>query len=104
MPLAKLKKYINAYGIKADQAVEKDDLIDAIIAAIVSPAPSPYVPILIVKQRERTAACLTPMRLVSISSLEDSSNLCAELLSQVFRSRPIYPFSGNVFSTNDPGT
>ncbi|KAJ7334707.1 hypothetical protein DFH08DRAFT_879168 [Mycena albidolilacea] len=34
MPLAKLKKYINAYGIKADQAVEKDDLIDAIIAAI----------------------------------------------------------------------
>ncbi|KAF8170676.1 hypothetical protein K438DRAFT_1909294 [Mycena galopus ATCC 62051] len=33
LPLAKLKKYINAYGIKADRAVEKDDLIDAILAA-----------------------------------------------------------------------
>ncbi|KAJ6595780.1 hypothetical protein DFH09DRAFT_1135617 [Mycena vulgaris] len=33
LPLAKLKKYINAYNIKADRAVEKDDLIDAILAA-----------------------------------------------------------------------
>jgi hypothetical protein len=36
LPLAKLKKYINAYDIKADRAVEKDDLIDAILAAKVS--------------------------------------------------------------------
>ncbi|KAJ7719191.1 hypothetical protein DFH07DRAFT_859547 [Mycena maculata] len=33
LPLTKLKKYINAYNIKADRAVEKDDLIDAIVAA-----------------------------------------------------------------------
>ncbi|KAJ7512695.1 hypothetical protein B0H11DRAFT_4180 [Mycena galericulata] len=33
LPLAKLKKYINAYNIKTDRAVEKDDLIDAILAA-----------------------------------------------------------------------
>ncbi|KAJ7485342.1 hypothetical protein FB451DRAFT_1229308 [Mycena latifolia] len=33
LPLAKLKKYITAYNIKADRAVEKDDLIDAILAA-----------------------------------------------------------------------
>ncbi|KAJ7226255.1 hypothetical protein B0H12DRAFT_1149277 [Mycena haematopus] len=33
LPLTKLKKYINAYSIKADRAVEKDDLIDAILAA-----------------------------------------------------------------------
>ncbi|KAF7361249.1 RING-finger domain-containing protein [Mycena sanguinolenta] len=33
LPLAKLKKYISAYNIRADRAVEKDDLIDAILAA-----------------------------------------------------------------------
>ncbi|KAF9477956.1 hypothetical protein BDN70DRAFT_836974 [Pholiota conissans] len=33
LPLAKLKRYINAYNIKIDRAVEKDDLIDAIITA-----------------------------------------------------------------------
>ncbi|KDR80147.1 hypothetical protein GALMADRAFT_242406 [Galerina marginata CBS 339.88] len=33
MSLAKLKKYIAAYNIKIDRAVEKDDLIDAIIGA-----------------------------------------------------------------------
>ncbi|KAJ7634812.1 hypothetical protein FB45DRAFT_909940 [Roridomyces roridus] len=33
LPLAKIKKYISAYNIKADRAVEKDDLIDAIIHA-----------------------------------------------------------------------
>ncbi|KAJ7211313.1 hypothetical protein GGX14DRAFT_449820 [Mycena pura] len=33
LPLAKLKKHITAYNIKTDRAVEKDDLIDAIIAA-----------------------------------------------------------------------
>ncbi|KAH9478528.1 hypothetical protein JR316_0008983 [Psilocybe cubensis] len=33
MSLAKLKKYINSYNIKIDRAVEKDDLIDAIISA-----------------------------------------------------------------------
>ncbi|KAJ6510392.1 hypothetical protein C8R45DRAFT_1050246 [Mycena sanguinolenta] len=32
LPLAKLKKYISAYNIRADRAVEKDDLIDAILA------------------------------------------------------------------------
>ncbi|KAF9051556.1 hypothetical protein BJ165DRAFT_1401056 [Panaeolus papilionaceus] len=33
MPLSKLKKYVTAYNIKIDRAVEKDDLIDGIIAA-----------------------------------------------------------------------
>ncbi|KAJ7033721.1 hypothetical protein C8F04DRAFT_614622 [Mycena alexandri] len=33
LSLSKLKKYITAYNIKADRAVEKDDLIDAILAA-----------------------------------------------------------------------
>ncbi|KAF8182024.1 hypothetical protein BJ912DRAFT_1124664 [Pholiota molesta] len=33
LPLAKLKRYINAYNIRIDRAVEKDDLIDAILAA-----------------------------------------------------------------------
>ncbi|KAJ7629363.1 hypothetical protein DFH06DRAFT_1225488 [Mycena polygramma] len=33
LPLSKLKKYITAYNIKADRAVEKDDLIDAILTA-----------------------------------------------------------------------
>lgn len=36
MTLAKLKRYINAYNIGIDRAVEKDDLIDAIIMARVS--------------------------------------------------------------------
>lgn len=35
-PLAKLKKYVNAYNIKINRAVEKDDIIDAILAARVS--------------------------------------------------------------------
>ncbi|PPQ82978.1 hypothetical protein CVT26_005541, partial [Gymnopilus dilepis] len=33
MSLAKLKKYIQAYNIKAGRVVEKDDLIDAILSA-----------------------------------------------------------------------
>ncbi|PPQ67757.1 hypothetical protein CVT24_002767 [Panaeolus cyanescens] len=33
MPLSKLKKYVTAYNIKIDRAVEKDDLIDGILAA-----------------------------------------------------------------------
>ena len=33
MTLAKLKKYVNAYNIKIDRAVEKDDIIDGILAA-----------------------------------------------------------------------
>lgn len=37
MSLAKLKKYINSYNITIDRAVEKDDLIDAIISAKVCP-------------------------------------------------------------------
>ena len=32
-PLGKLKKYVAAYGIRIDRAVEKDDIIDAIVAA-----------------------------------------------------------------------
>jgi hypothetical protein len=36
MNLGKLKRYLNAYNIKIDRAVEKDDLIDAILAARVS--------------------------------------------------------------------
>lgn len=36
LSLAKLKKYITAYNINTDRAVEKDDLIDAVIAAKVS--------------------------------------------------------------------
>jgi hypothetical protein len=36
LPLAKLKKYVTAYDIKINRAVEKDDLIDAIVAARVS--------------------------------------------------------------------
>lgn len=37
LPLAKLKKYVNAYNIKIDRAVEKDDFIDAILDARVRP-------------------------------------------------------------------
>lgn len=33
LPLSKLKKYLDAYSIKTDGAVEKDDVIDRIIAA-----------------------------------------------------------------------
>ena len=33
MALGKLKKYVNAYNIKIDRAVEKDDVIDGILAA-----------------------------------------------------------------------
>lgn len=33
MPLGKLKKYADAYNIKIDRAVEKDDVIDGIVAA-----------------------------------------------------------------------
>jgi hypothetical protein len=36
MPLGKLKKYVSAYGIGIERAVEKDDIIDAIVAARVS--------------------------------------------------------------------
>ncbi|KAJ7686688.1 hypothetical protein B0H17DRAFT_1071559 [Mycena rosella] len=41
LPLAKLRKYINAYHINADRAVEKDDLIDAILAAKASATLAP---------------------------------------------------------------
>jgi hypothetical protein len=33
LPLGKLKKYVASYGIRIDRAVEKDDIIDAIVAA-----------------------------------------------------------------------
>lgn len=33
MPLSKLKKYAAAYSIRIDHAVEKDDVIDALITA-----------------------------------------------------------------------
>lgn len=33
LPLGKLKKYVVSYGIDIDRAVEKDDIIDAIVAA-----------------------------------------------------------------------
>jgi hypothetical protein len=33
MALGKLKKYVDAYNIKIDRAVEKDDVIDGILAA-----------------------------------------------------------------------
>ncbi|GLB42115.1 hypothetical protein LshimejAT787_1101300 [Lyophyllum shimeji] len=33
MPLSKLKKYVDAYNIKIDRAVEKDDLIEAMLKA-----------------------------------------------------------------------
>jgi hypothetical protein len=36
LPLAKLKRYVNSYNIKINRAVEKDDIIDAIMAARVS--------------------------------------------------------------------
>ena len=36
LPLAKLKKYVASYGIRIDRAVEKDDIIDAIVAVRVS--------------------------------------------------------------------
>lgn len=36
LPLAKLKRYVAAYNIKIDRAVEKEDLIDAMVAARVS--------------------------------------------------------------------
>lgn len=36
LPLARLKKYVDAYHLKADQVVEKDDLVDILIAARVS--------------------------------------------------------------------
>lgn len=36
LPLAKLKKYINTYNIRIERAVEKEDLIDAILAVRVS--------------------------------------------------------------------
>jgi hypothetical protein len=36
MPLGKLKKYVAAYGIGIDRAVEKDDIINAFVAARVS--------------------------------------------------------------------
>jgi hypothetical protein len=35
-PLGKLKMYVASYGIRIDRAVEKDDIIDAIVAARVS--------------------------------------------------------------------
>ena len=36
LPIGKLRKYANAYDIRIDRAVEKEDIIDAIIAARVS--------------------------------------------------------------------
>ena len=36
LPLGKLKTYVASYGIRIDRAVEKDDIIDAIVAARVS--------------------------------------------------------------------
>jgi hypothetical protein len=33
LPLGKLKNYVASYGIRIDRAVEKDDIIDAILAA-----------------------------------------------------------------------
>lgn len=36
LSLGKLKRYVNAYSIDIDRAVEKDDIIDSIVAARVS--------------------------------------------------------------------
>lgn len=36
LPLAKLKRYVTSYNIKINRAVEKDDIIDSIVAARVS--------------------------------------------------------------------
>jgi hypothetical protein len=33
MPLGKLKKYANAYNIRTSHAVEKDDVIEALLSA-----------------------------------------------------------------------
>lgn len=37
LPLSRLKKYANAYNIRTSGVFEKDDLIDALISARVSP-------------------------------------------------------------------
>jgi hypothetical protein len=36
LPLAKLKKYVDSYNLKADRVVEKDDLVDILVSARVS--------------------------------------------------------------------
>ena len=36
MPMGKLKRYATAYDIRINRAVEKDDIIDGILAARVS--------------------------------------------------------------------
>lgn len=36
LPLAKLKKYVDAYNLKADRVVEKDDLVDILMSIRVS--------------------------------------------------------------------
>lgn len=53
MPLAKLKKYAAAYSIRIDHAVEKDDVIDALLVARVSATLSSWTGLLIIYCRRR---------------------------------------------------
>jgi len=42
LSLARLKRYVNAYNIKADGVLEKDDLIEKIIAVRVCASSNNY--------------------------------------------------------------
>ncbi|CAK5268571.1 unnamed protein product, partial [Mycena citricolor] len=67
LQLSKLKNYINAYNIRAERAVEKDDLIDAILSAKVRSLAMPdsravHIPLLAAAN-----GCLPPANEVRVS-------------------------------------
>jgi hypothetical protein len=62
LPLGKLRQYAASYGIATNRAVEKDDIIDAVVAARVSHFIRLISRCLMFTVRGPMDACLLPMR------------------------------------------
>jgi len=62
LPLAKLKNYTHAYNIRVARALEKDDVIDAIISARVRWVPFFQLLDSFLARRARMDVCLKRMK------------------------------------------
>lgn len=56
LPLSKLKKYADAYNLRSDQIIEKDDLVDRLMSYRVSSIVTIYVPFVNIPCRKKTGA------------------------------------------------
>lgn len=86
LPLAKLKRYVAAYNIKIDRAVEKEDLIDAMVAARVS-HPMPLHAKSLLDHRDGMAVSHPRTRLDYSTAFDSHLIVSAELLQNVLSAR-----------------